>query len=58
MADGNNLVLKPDSQREGVAATPDDGEGAVVQRLERQHGAATADPDEAGREELGWQLAG
>jgi hypothetical protein len=34
------------------------GVGAVVQRLERCDGAAAADPDEAGGEELGRQLAG
>jgi hypothetical protein len=34
------------------------GEGAVIQQLERRHVDAVAYPDEAGREELGWQLAG
>jgi hypothetical protein len=40
-------------QHEGVAAGADDGEGAVVQRMEWRHGTAAADPDQAGREELG-----
>ncbi len=36
----------------------DNGKGAVVQGMQRWHGAAAADPDQAGGEELGRQLAG
>jgi hypothetical protein len=33
------------------------GVGAVIEWLERWDHATTMDPDERGREELGWQLA-
>jgi hypothetical protein len=52
-ADGNDLLPRPDLQPEGAAAAVDDGVGAVIQQLERRHGAAAADPDQSGREELG-----
>jgi hypothetical protein len=35
----------------------DNGKGAVVERLERRHGAAAADPNQVGKEEVGWQLS-
>ncbi len=57
-ADRDNFLPGPDLQREGAAAAADDGIGAVVQRPKRRHGAAAADPDQTGGEELGWQLAG
>jgi hypothetical protein len=57
-ADGDDLLPGPDLKREGAADAAYNNEGAVVQRLERRHGAAAVDPDEAGGEELGWQLAG
>jgi hypothetical protein len=57
-ADGDDLLLGPDLQREGAAAAGDDSVGAVVQLPQRRHGAAAADPDQPGVEELGRQLAG
>ncbi len=57
-ADGEDLLSGPNLECEGAAAVADDGVGAVVQQLEQRDGAAAADPDEAGREDLGWQLAG
>ncbi len=57
-ADGVDLLSGPDPQREGAAAAAEDGIGAAVQLLERRHGATAADPDEAGGEEVGWQLSG
>ncbi len=53
MADGNNLVSKPDPKSEGVGAAADNGEEAVIEQLERRDSAAAADPDEVGGEELG-----
>ncbi len=57
-ADGDDFLPGPNLQREGAAAAAEDGVGAVIQRSERRHGAAAADPDQGGGEELGWQLAG
>jgi hypothetical protein len=57
-AAGEDLLSGPDLECKGAAAAADDGVGAVIQQLEQQDGAVAADPDEAGREELGWQLAG
>jgi hypothetical protein len=57
-ADGDDLLSGPDLKREGAGAAADNGEGTIVQQLERQHGAAAADPDQAGGEELIRQLAG
>jgi hypothetical protein len=57
-ADGGDFLPGLNLQHEGAAAAVDDGVGAVVQRPERQHGAAAADPDQSGGEELGRQLAG
>ncbi len=54
---GDDLLPGLDLKHDGAAIAADNSEGAVVQRLERRHSAA-ADPDQAGREELGWQLAG
>ncbi len=56
-ADSDDLLPGPDLQHEGAAAAADDGVGAIVQRPEQWHGAAAADPDQPGREELGRQLA-
>ncbi len=52
-ADGDDLLSGPDLECEGAGTAADDGEGAVVQRMQRRHGAAAADPDQGGGEELG-----
>jgi hypothetical protein len=52
-ADNDDLLSGPDLKCEGAAAAVDDYVGAVVQRLEQWHGAAVADPDQAGGEEFG-----
>ncbi len=58
VADGDHLVLHPDSNGEGAGAVAQDRVGAVVDRLKGWNHAARTDPDEGGREQLGWQLAG
>jgi hypothetical protein len=55
VVDCDNFLSGPDPQHEGAAAAAEDGVWAIVQQLERRHGAAAADPDEAGGEEVGWQ---
>jgi hypothetical protein len=57
-ADGDDLVLGPDSDGEGAGSAAQNGIGAIVERLERWDDAAMMDPDEGGREGLSWQLAG
>jgi hypothetical protein len=57
-ADGNHLVPRPDSDGEGAGAAAQNRVGAVVERLKGWNQAAPMDPDEGGREQLGWQLAG
>jgi hypothetical protein len=51
-ADGDDLLPGPNLQPEGAAAAAEDDVGAIVQRPERRHGAAAADPDQSDREEL------
>ncbi len=48
--DGDDFLSGPDLKREGAGAAADHGKGAVVQRRD---GAAAADSDEAGGDELG-----
>ncbi len=52
-ADGDDLLSGPDLECEGAGAAADNGVGAVVQRMQRRRGAAAADPDQGGGEELG-----
>ncbi len=57
-ADGNHLVLRPDSDGEGAGAAAQNRVGAVVEWLKGWNQAAPTDPDKGGGEQLGWQLAG
>ena len=57
-ADGDDLLSGPDLECEGAGAAAENGVGAVIQRMQRRRGAAAADPDQGGGEELGRQLAG
>ncbi len=57
-ADGNHLILRPDSDCEGAGAAAQNRVGAIVERLKGWNQAALTDPDEGGGEQLGWQLAG
>ncbi len=52
-ADGDDLLSGPDLECEGAGAAADNGIGAIVQRMQRRRGAAAADPDQGGGEELG-----
>ena len=52
-ADGDDLLSGPDLECEGAGAAAENGVGAVVQRMQRRRGAAAADPDQGGGEELG-----
>ncbi len=59
MADGDHLVLRPNSDGEGVEAAAQDRIGAVIEWLKEWNDAAPTDPDKGGGgEQLGWQLAG
>jgi hypothetical protein len=58
-ADGDDLILGPDSDGEGVGSAAQEGVGAVVERLKGWDDAAPKDPDEGGGEvtwQLVWQL--
>jgi hypothetical protein len=55
-ADGDDLVLGPDSDGEGAGPAAQDGVGAVVEPLKGWDDAAPMDPDEGGGEEVAWQL--
>jgi hypothetical protein len=57
-ADGDNLILVPDSDGEGAGTVAQDRVGAVIERLKGWNHAAPTNPDEGGRKQLGWQLAG
>ncbi len=57
-ADGNHLVSRPDSDGEGPRPRAQNRVGAVVGWLKGWNQAALTDPDEGGRVQLGWQLAG
>jgi hypothetical protein len=58
VADGNHLVLRPDSDGEGAGAAVQNRVGAVVEQLKGWNAAAPTDPDERSGEQFGWQLAG
>ncbi len=58
VADGNDPVPVPDLDGEGAGSTAQNGLRAIVERLKGWDDAAPMDPDEGGREELDWQLAG
>ncbi len=49
-ADGDHLVLRPDSDGEGAGAAAQDCVGAVVEQLKRWNQDAPMDPDERGGE--------
>ncbi len=55
-ADGDDLVLGPDSDGEGSGSAAQDGVGAVVELLKGWDDAAPMDPDEGVGEEVAWQL--
>ncbi len=55
--DGDNLVPGPNSDGDGVGSAAQNGVGAVVEQLKGWDDTTPMDPDEGGREELGWQLA-
>ncbi len=57
-ADGDHLVPRSDSDGEGAGAPAQDCVGVIVERLKEWNQATPTDPDEGGREQLGWQLAG
>jgi hypothetical protein len=57
-ADGDHLVPRPNSDGEGAGAVAQNGVGAIIERLKGWNDAAPTDPDEGGREQLSWQLAG
>ncbi len=57
VADGDDLVLRPDPDGEGAGSLLQDGVGAVVGAVERQDNAARCNqPDEVGTQQLVWQL--
>jgi hypothetical protein len=58
VADGNHLVLRPDSDGEGAGAAAQNRVVAIIEQLKGWNQAALTDPDVAGGEQLGWQLAG
>jgi hypothetical protein len=53
-ADGDHLILGPDSDGEGAGFAVQNGIGTVVERQKRWNDAAMTDPDKGGGEELGW----
>ncbi len=48
--------LRPDPDGEEAGSTPQDGVGAVIGAGKRRDGAIAAQPDEAGAQQLIWQL--
>jgi hypothetical protein len=55
-ADGDDLVLGPDSDGEGAGSASQVSVGADVERLKGWDDAAPTDPDKGGGEEVTWQL--
>ncbi len=53
----DDLVLGPDSDGKGAGSIAQHGIGSIVEGMERWDSAAATNPDEAGGEQLGWQLA-
>ncbi len=52
----DDLLSQPDLEGEGVGSLAEDGIGAIVERMGGDD-AATLDPDEAGAEDISWELA-
>jgi hypothetical protein len=57
-ADGDHLIPRPNLDSAGAGAAAQNCIGAVVERLKVWDDATPMDPDEGGREQLGWQLTG
>jgi hypothetical protein len=60
-ADGDDLVLRPNSDGEGAGFSLQDGLGAIAGAVERQDNATAAQPDEGGAQQLclaAWPAAG
>ncbi len=55
-ADGNNLILGPNSDGEGSRPAAQNIIGADIERLKGWDNAAPMDPDEGGGEEVACQL--
>ncbi len=56
VADSNYLTWGPYSDGERAGSTTQFSVGAVVEGLQGWDDTAKKDPDEGGREQLGWQL--
>jgi hypothetical protein len=56
-AHGDDLLLLPDLESEGVASPAEDGVGSIIEGLERENHTAARGPDEAGAEEISQELA-
>jgi hypothetical protein len=57
VADGDNLVPRPNPDGEGVGSMPQEGVGAVVGAVERWDDASAVQPNKAGAQQLVWQLS-
>jgi hypothetical protein len=57
-ADGDHLIPRPNLDSAGAGAAAQNCIGAVVEQLKVWDDATPMDPDEGGREQLGWQLTG
>jgi hypothetical protein len=55
-AHSDDLLSRPDLESEGTGTPAEDGIGAIVERVERGDHGAVPDPDEAGTEEISWEL--
>jgi hypothetical protein len=57
-AHSDDLLSLPDLEGEGTGSPVEDGEGAIVEGVERVNHAAAPDPDKVGVEEISRKLAG
>ncbi len=56
-AQGNDLLPQLNLEGEGAGSPAEDGVGAVVERVERGDNGTMLDPNEAGAEGIGRELA-
>jgi hypothetical protein len=56
-AHGDDLLPQPNLESECAGSQVEDGVGTIVERVERGDHATAPDPDEAGAEEISWELA-
>jgi hypothetical protein len=57
VAHGDDLLPRSNLEGEGTGSTVEGGIGIDIERVKRGNDTAALDPDEAGAEEISWEIA-